>query len=124
MDEQELNLMSSTHSNNPLFGHSTPVYLTHQNNLDSEINQSGSEVAHLGLYIDNSRFRVNYLGRFTHSPALGSGGAYYATTDMDPSTISAFTVRKKSPLSDHNQINVLFKLSGQLTDKKTVSCIN
>ena len=50
--------------NNHVFGQfplfTTPT-ITHWNNLDSEINQSGREVVHLywalGLYIVNSRFR-------------------------------------------------------------------
>jgi len=98
----------------PLFN--TPT-LTHRNNLDCEINQSGREIVHLcralGLYIVNGRFRGDSLGRFTYSSAHGSSVVDYAITDMDPSTISAFTVRQQSPLSDHNQINLFFKLPDQ-----------
>lgn len=72
----------------------------------------------LGLYIVNSRFRWDSLGRFTNTSARGSSVVDYAITDMDPSNISAFTVRQQPPLSDHNQINVFFKLSGQMSDTK------
>ena len=111
--------------NNHVFGQSplfTTPTITHRKNLDSVINQSGKEVVHLcralGLYIVNGRFRGDSLGRFTYSSALGSSVVDYAITDMDPSTISAFTVRQQSPLSDHNQINVFFKLSGQMSETK------
>ena len=50
--------------------------------------------------------REDFLERFTFSSTLGSSVVDYAITDMDPSTISAFTVRQQSLLSDHNQINV------------------
>ena len=60
-------------SQGPLF--ITPT-ITHRNNLDSEITQSGREVVHLcqalGLYIVNWRFRGDFLGRFTDSSALQS----------------------------------------------------
>ena len=92
----------------------TPT-ITHRNNLDSEINQNGREIVHLcralGLYIVNGRFRGDFLEILTYSSALGSSVVDYAITDMDPSIISAFTVRQQYPLSDHNQINVFFKLS-------------
>ena len=101
--------------NNHVFGQSslfTTPTIIHRNNLDSVTNQSCKEVVHLcralGLYIVNGRFRGDSLGRFTYSSALGSIVEDYAITDMDPSTISAFTVRQQSPLSDHNQINLFF----------------
>ena len=77
----------------------------------------------LGLYIVNGRFRGDSLGRVTYFSALGSSVVDYANTDMDPSTVSAFTVRKATPLpapcfSDHNQINMFFKPSGQMSDTK------
>ena len=115
--------------NNHVFGHSsifaTPT-IPHRNNLDFQINQNGKELVHLcralGLYIANGRFRGDSLGRFTYSSALGSSVVDYAITDMDPSTISAFTVRQQSPLSDHSQINLFLKLSGQINgmNKDTV----
>ena len=109
--------------NDHVFGR-TPLFTTptlpHRNNLDSAMNQSGREVVHLcrasGLYIVNGRFRGDSLGRFTYSSALGSSVVDYAITDMDPSTISAFTVRQQSPLSDQSQINLFLKLSAQIND--------
>ena len=111
--------------NNHVFGQAplfTTPTITHRNNLDFEINQCGREIVHLcevlGLYIVTGRFRGDSLGRFTYSSALGSSVVEYAITDLDPSTLSAFTVRQQSPLSDHNQINVFFKLSDQMSDTK------
>ena len=104
----------------PLF--TTPT-VTHWNNLDSEINQSGREIVRLcwalGLYIVIGRFKGDSLRTFTYSSVLGSSVVDYAITDMDPSTITAFTARQQSPLSDHNQINMFFKLSDQMSDTKT-----
>lgn len=102
----------------------TPLYVTptiiNQNDLDCEINKSGREVMHLcqalGLYIVNERLRGDSLGRFTYSSALGSSVVDYAITDIDPCTISAFTVRQQSPLSDHSQINVYLKFPVQTKD--------
>ena len=117
-------LMSYLQGNNHVFGQAplfTTSNITCWNNLDSEISPSGRETA-LVLYIVNGRFRKALLS----PPLLGSSVVDYAITDMDPSTISAFTVRQQSPLSDHNQINMFFKLSDQMSDKKgnPVSCFN
>ena len=111
----------------PLF--TTPTIIR-QNNLDSEINRGGREMVllcrALGLYVVNGGFRGDSWVRFTYSSALGSSVVDYAITDMNPFTIRAFTIRQQSPLSDHNQINVFFKLSDQMSDKKgtPVSCLN
>lgn len=99
--------------NNHVFGQTT-LYVTptiiNQNDLDCEINKSGREVVHLcralGLYIVNSRLRGDSLERFTYSSALGSSVVDYAITDIDPCTISAFTVRQQSPLSDQSNQRV------------------
>ena len=99
----ELDVIDSQGKNHVL-GHAplfiTPT-ITRRNNLDSELNQSGGEMVHLrralGLYIVNDWFRGDSLGRFTYSSALGSSVVDYAITDMDPSTISAFTVRQVGP---------------------------
>ena len=97
----------------PLF--TTPT-ITCRNNLDSEINPSGRVhlCRALGLSIVNGRFIGDSLGRFTS--ALGSSVVDYAITGMYPSTISAVAVRQQSPLSDHNQINMFFKHSDQISD--------
>lgn len=103
--------------NNHVFGQ-TPLHLTptqiKRNNSDKIVNKNGRELVHLcqalGLYILNGRMRGDSLGRFTYSSALGSSVVDYAITDMDPSSISAFTVRQQTLLSDHNQINVFLKI--------------
>uniref|UniRef100_A0A0E9WKT0 Endonuclease/exonuclease/phosphatase domain-containing protein n=1 Tax=Anguilla anguilla TaxID=7936 RepID=A0A0E9WKT0_ANGAN len=52
---------------------------------------------------------VGSKGTFTYCSALGTSVVDYAITDMDPSYISAFTVRPQTPLTDHCQINVYLK---------------
>ena len=101
-----------------------------RNNPDKLINKNGRELVHLwralGLYILNGRIVGDSLGRFTYSSTLGSSVVDYAITDMDLSSISAFTVRQQTPLSDHNQMNVFLKKICKYEKKlknSPVSCI-
>ncbi len=41
---------------------------------------------------------------------------------MDPSSFSAFTVIKQTPLSDHNQINIYIKTHHTLTQNIPKTC--
>ena len=70
----------------------------------------------------NGRIRGDSLRRFSYCSALGTSFVDYAITDMDPSFISAFTVRPQSPLSDHCQINVYLKNNGQRIAKESEPC--
>ena len=96
------------------------------NSLDYTVNKNGKELVHLcrslGLYMLNGRIRGVSLGRFTCCSALGTCVVDCAITDMDPSFISAFTVRPQSPLSDHCQINVYLKNNGQKIAKESEPC--
>ena len=96
--------------------HLSPTTTTRKN-LDCVVNNSGSEVARLcralGLYILNGRIPGDSLGRFTFSSALGNSVVDYAITDMDPFYFSAFTVRRQTPFSDHNQINIFLKMTNR-----------
>ena len=102
--------------NSHIFGQSS-LHLTpttrHRHNQDHIKNKMGKELVHLcgslGLYMLNGRMKGDSLGRFTYCSALGTSVVDYAITDMDPSLISAFTVRPQTPLSDHCQINVYIK---------------
>ena len=53
---------------------------------------------------------------------LGTSVVDYAITDMDPSSISAFTVRPQTPLTDHCQINVYLKTNGEKNYKQPEPC--
>lgn len=95
--------------NNHVLGQTTPYKpptIIQSSNLHCPINKCGRELIH-------GRIRGDSLGRFTYSSALGSSVVDYAITLMDPSSINAVTVRKQTPLSDHNQINVFLKMIGQ-----------
>lgn len=112
--------------NHHIFGHpslySSPI-INNRNSPDQILNKNGKELVHLcralGLYMLNGRIRGDSLGQFTYCSALGTSVVDYAITDIDPSSISAFTVRPQTPLSDHSQINVfLKKLTGNIHSKK------
>ena len=106
------------------------LYHTHtisqRNNPDCVVNKTGKELVHLcrslGLYMLNGRTRGDSLGRFTYCSTLGTSVVDYAITDMDPSSISAFTVRPQTPLTDHCQINVYLKTNGQQNNKQPEPC--
>ena len=61
----------------------------------------------------NGRIRGDSLERFMYCSVLGATVVDYATTDVDPSSINAYTVRQQTPLSDHNLINVYLKWSNK-----------
>lgn len=102
----------NSHIFNNLSAPLIPITMT-RNNPDKTINKNGKELVHLcralGLYMLNGRIRGDSLGRFTYCSALGTSVVDYAITDMDPSSISAFTVRPQSPFSDHCQITTFLK---------------
>ncbi|KAI4904413.1 hypothetical protein NFI96_007497 [Prochilodus magdalenae] len=110
----------NTHGNKHVFGHSVlfsaPTELK-RNSLDSTVNRSGKELLHLcqtsGLFILNGRVRGDSMGRPTYCSAQGCSVVDYAVTDMDPHNISAFTVMKQTPLSDHCPVQIFFKPSNQ-----------
>lgn len=62
----------------------------------------------------NGRIRGDSLGRFTQCSTLGAIVVNNAITDIDLSSISAFTVRPpQTSFSDHCQINVFLKKAQQ-----------
>ncbi|KAL2076716.1 hypothetical protein ACEWY4_027687 [Coilia grayii] len=94
-----------------------------RHNPDPVTNKNGKELVHLcrglGLYFLNGRMKGDSLGRFTYCSPLGSSVVDYAITDMNPTSINAFTVRPQLPLSDHCQINVFLKRSQQIITTNT-----
>ena len=89
--------------------------LPHRNNSDQVINKSGKELVQLcrslGLYFVNGRVRGDSLGRFTYCSPLGHSTVDYMITDLEPSSLSSFTVKPLTPLSDHSQITLFIKRS-------------
>ncbi len=57
----------------------------------------------LALYIINGRLRGDSLGRYTYSSALGDSTVDYTITDLDLSSLRAFTVKPLKPFSDISQ---------------------
>lgn len=86
----------------------------HRNN-DHIVNRSGKDLlllcGSLGLYIVNGRIRGDTLWRYTFCSPLGNRTVDYMKTDIDPSSLRAFTVRELTPLSDHSQITVYLKVT-------------
>ena len=89
--------------------------LPHRNNSDQVINRSGRDLVQLcqslSLYFVNGRVRGDSLGRPTYSSPLGHSTVDYMITDLDPSSLSSFTVKPLTPLSDHSQITLFIKRS-------------
>lgn len=87
--------------------------LTNRNNYDKNTNKSGKQVLQLcrelGLYITNGRLRGDSFGRYTYCSRLGSSTVDYAITDLDLTSLRAFTVKEQTPLSDHSQITLYLK---------------
>ena len=84
--------------------------LPNRNNYDKNTNRSGKQVLQLcrelGLYIVNGRLRGDSFGRYTYCSNLGSSTVDYAITDLDQTSLRAFTVKEQTPLSDHSQITL------------------
>ena len=89
--------------------------LPHRNNSDQFISKNGRELVQLcqslGLYFVNGRVRGDSLDRFTYCSPLGHSTADYMITDLEPSSLSSFTVKPLTPLSDHSQITLFIKRS-------------
>ncbi len=89
--------------------------LPHRNNSDQVINKSRRELVQLcqslSLYFANGRVRRGSLGRFTYCSPLGRSTVDYMITDLDPFSLSSFTVKPLTPLSDHSQITLFIKRS-------------
>ncbi|KAL6484036.1 hypothetical protein MHYP_G00089090 [Metynnis hypsauchen] len=101
--------------NNYIFGHQNPRNTTDlpRFNSDPQVNRNGKDLLQLcqslGLYIVNGGLRGDSLGRFTFCSPLGNRTVDYMVTDLDPFSLSAFTVKALTPLSDHSQITVFIK---------------
>ncbi len=87
----------------------------HRLNCDPQVNAHGRQLLQLcrglALYIVNGRLRGDSLGRYTYSSALGNSTVDYAITDLDLSSLRAFTVKPLKPFSDHSQITLYIKQS-------------
>lgn len=94
---------------------SDTLTLPHRNNSDHVVNKSGGDLLQLcrslSLYFVNGRVRGDSLGRFTCCSPLGHSTVDYMMTDIDPSSLSSFTVKPLTPLSDHSQITLFIKRS-------------
>ena len=108
---------TSDDGNNHILGSSFPqdlMNLHFRNTSDKIINKNGKSLIelckNLGLYMLNGRVRGDSFGRYTYSSSLGSSTVDYMITDLDPFTFRAFTVKPLTPLSDHSQITVYFKI--------------
>ena len=92
-----------------IFGQNFPHNTTNlpRSNSDPQVNKNGRDLLQLcqslGLYIVNGRLRGDSLGRHTFCSPLGNGTVDYTITDMDPFSLSAFTIKPLTPLSDHSQ---------------------
>ena len=79
--------------------------LPNRNNYDKNSNKSGKQVLQLcrvlDLYIVNGGLWGDSFGRYTYCSKLGSSTVDYAITDLDQTSLSAFTVKEQTPLSDH-----------------------
>ncbi len=91
-----------------------PSYPTREN-CDQTVNAHGRQLLQLcrglALYIVNGRLRGDSLGRYTYSSALGNSTVDYTITDLDLSSLRAFTVKPLKPFSDHSQITLYIKQS-------------
>ena len=98
-----------------VFGQNFPHNTTNlpRSNSDPQVNKNGRDLLQLcqslGLYIVNGRLRGDSLGRHTFCSPLGNSTVDYTITDMDPFSLSAFTIKPLTPLSDHSQITVFLK---------------
>ncbi|KAI4889447.1 hypothetical protein NFI96_002246 [Prochilodus magdalenae] len=103
---------TSEQGNRYIFKHQYLRNITHlpRYNSDPQVNRNGKDLLQLcqslGLYIVNGRLRGDSLGRFTFCSALGNSTVDYMITDLDPFSLSGFTVKPLTPLSDHSQITV------------------
>lgn len=93
------------------------LYPSHpsRQNCDETVNAHGRQLLQLcrglALYIVNGRLRGDSLGRYTYSSALGNSTVDYTITDLDLSSLRAFTVKPLKPFSDHSQIILYIKQS-------------
>jgi hypothetical protein len=107
--------LTSTRGDSFITGHtvSNCLNLPHRNNSDSTVNKNGRDLLQLcrslGLYFVNGRLRGDSLGRFTYCSPLGHSTVDYMITDIDPFSLSSFTVKPLTPLSDHSQITLFLK---------------
>ncbi|KAL6455216.1 hypothetical protein MHYP_G00363500 [Metynnis hypsauchen] len=101
--------------NNYIFGHQHPGNISDlpRFNSDPQVNRNGKDLLQLcqslGLYIISGGLRGDSLGRFTFCSPLGNSTVDYMVTDLEPFSLSAFTVKALTPLSDHSQITVFIK---------------
>lgn len=91
--------------------------------------KSGREILQLcqslGLYIVNSRLRGDSLDTildilFAHFNSTVD----YMVSDLDPFSLSAFTVKPLTPLSDHSQITVFLKRTNNTTPPQPSKLFN
>lgn len=76
----------------------------------------------LDLYIVNGRLRGDSFGHYTYSSGLGSSTVDYAITDLDLSSLRAFTVKPLTPFSDHSQITLYIKQTQTITNTIRKQC--
>lgn len=102
--------------NKHIFGNSYPQDLVNfkRNSFDKITNKHGKSLIELckslGLYLLNGRVRGGSLGRYTYSSSLGCSTVEYMITDLDPFSFKALTVKPLTPLSDHSQATLYFKI--------------